>query len=232
MPQAVLLDLDNTAYAYAPCHAAGLAAAWREAVPLQARWHDAAAFGADYASARHAVKSHLEGQAAGHCRRLYFKTLTEAALGRSDLAATELLHAAYWRAYHLEMKLDPGCRAVLVALRERGVRLCWISNFTTGQQVQKLQVLGLLDVADFLVTSEEAHADKPDPRIFALALARLGVEAAQTWMVGDDPRDDMAGGRAAGLTTVWLRRAAGVCPADHTIDNWSQLMDLIAAETM
>ncbi len=227
MPQALLLDLDNTAYAYAPCHAAGLDAAQREAATLRPGWQDAAAFAADYATARHTVKSRLAGQAAGHCRRLYFKAMLETAHGRSDLAATEQLFAAYWRAYLAAMRLDPGCRATLTALRERGVRLCWVSNFTTGQQVEKLRVLGLLEVADFLVTSEEAQADKPDARIFSLALQRLGVPAAHAWMLGDDPLDDIAGARAAGLTTVWLRRVPGESAADHVIDNWPELLDLL-----
>lgn len=227
MPQALLLDLDNTAYAYAPCHAAGLAAAQREAASLRPRWQDAAAFAGDYARSRHAVKSRLAGQAAGHCRRLYFKAMTEAESGRSDLGATERLHAAYWRAYHTEMRIEPGCCETLAALRARGMKLCWVSNFTTGQQVQKLGVLGLLDAANFLVTSEEALADKPDARIFALALEKLGVTAAQAWLLGDDPHDDIAGGKAAGLTTVWLRRGAGQAAADHAIDNWLELLDLL-----
>ncbi|MGO1227384.1 MAG: HAD-IA family hydrolase [Brachybacterium sp.] len=44
---------------------------------------------------------------------------------------------------------------------------------------------------------------KPDPRIFALAVDGLenGIE---TWMVGDHPSADIAGGRAAEFLTGWV----------------------------
>ena len=45
---------------------------------------------------------------------------------------------------------------------------------------------------------------KPDPRIFAIALQRLGVPAASTWYVGDSPHHDLGGASAAGLAQIVL----------------------------
>ena len=44
---------------------------------------------------------------------------------------------------------------------------------------------------------------KPDPRIFAIALQRLGVPAASTWYVGDSPHHDRKAS-AAGLAQIVL----------------------------
>ena len=48
----------------------------------------------------------------------------------------------------------------------------------------------------------EARAAKPDARIFQLALARLGVDAASAVYVGDDRARDVEGARAAGLRAI------------------------------
>jgi HAD superfamily hydrolase (TIGR01509 family) len=65
-----------------------------------------------------------------------------------------------------------------------------------------LEALGLAPLLDVVVLPADAGAAKPDPRIFQLALARLGVAAAEALYVGDDAEDDVAGATAAGLRAV------------------------------
>jgi putative hydrolase of the HAD superfamily len=55
---------------------------------------------------------------------------------------------------------------------------------------------------------------KPEPRAFTALAQALGCDAAQLLYVGDDPRLDVAGARAAGLRTAWLNRFAKPWPAD------------------
>jgi FMN phosphatase YigB (HAD superfamily) len=54
------------------------------------------------------------------------------------------------------------------------------------------------------VDSHVVGVSKPDPRIFAIALDRLGVPATSTWYVGDSPHHDLGGASAAGLGRVYL----------------------------
>ncbi|MFO0810367.1 MAG: HAD-IA family hydrolase [Gemmataceae bacterium] len=189
-PRAILFDLDNTAYAYAPCHAAGLAASGVSA--------------ADYETARAAVKRLVAGTAAEHSRLLYFKTITEQSHGCSKLRTALTLHDAYWRGYFAAMTLRPGCAELLTDLRHAGVRLAWVTNFTTERQIHKLIALGLDEAAEYLVTSEEAGADKPDPRVVGRALALLGVTAEDAVLVGDNEIEDGGAARAAGVPFVWF----------------------------
>ena len=62
--------------------------------------------------------------------------------------------------------------------------------------------LGLAELLGVAMLPAEARVAKPDARIFALALARLGVDAAFAAYVGDDAARDLAGARAAGLAAV------------------------------
>ena len=45
---------------------------------------------------------------------------------------------------------------------------------------------------------------KPHAPIFEMALERLGCRPDEAMMVGDGLTTDVAGGRAAGMATVWL----------------------------
>ena len=229
-PIAVLLDLDNTVYTYAPCHRAGMATAAATAAGMDDRWVDAGTFKADYARARDAAKRRIRHTGAAHCRLLYFKSLIETRVGRTDIDAICRLHDAYWDGYLSAMVLDVGCRVLLDAWRAVGVRTAWVSDFTTERQMLKLRHLGLGDAVDFLVTAEETGAVKPDAGGIDLALEKLGVASSKSvWFVGDDHERDLGAARARGLTAIWFRRnaetTASIAP-DATVDSWAELAAL------
>jgi epoxide hydrolase-like predicted phosphatase len=57
------------------------------------------------------------------------------------------------------------------------------------------------DAFDTMIISAEVKLVKPDPRIFQLALDRLGVEASQTIFI-DDMQRNVEGARAMGLQGI------------------------------
>ena len=59
-----------------------------------------------------------------------------------------------------------------------------------------------------VIGSADAGVSKPDPQIFGLATAALGVAPGQTVHVGDLYEYDILGARAAGLIPVLLERRA------------------------
>ena len=102
--------------------------------------------------------------------------------------------AAAWRA-------RPGARKALLRLRARGIATGVVSNFD-GRLPGILAGLGLAELLGVVMLPGEARAAKPDPRIFALALARLGARPEAACFVGNDRERDLAGARAAGLTAI------------------------------
>jgi HAD superfamily hydrolase (TIGR01450 family) len=73
---------------------------------------------------------------------------------------------------------------------------------------------------------------KPQPPLFRLALARLGLEPAQAAMVGDSVESDVAGGRRAGMRTV-LYAPDGAAPAgaaDAVVRSFAELAALAGVE--
>ena len=93
----------------------------------------------------------------------------------------------------------------LRSVRAAGWPVVIVTNGTEAQQTAKLNHLGLDRLVDGWVISEAVGTRKPDPEIFALAAARVGMPLDGGWMVGDSTAADIAGGAAVGLSTVWLR---------------------------
>jgi HAD superfamily hydrolase (TIGR01509 family) len=97
--------------------------------------------------------------------------------------------------------LKPGAWEVLDELRASGAKLALVSN-TPPTSNYILDRLKLRQRFDAIVFSCDVGFLKPDPRIFKLALNKLGVPAEQAVVVGDKIRTDILGGAILGMRSV------------------------------
>lgn len=130
---------------------------------------------------------------------------------------------ALWGNYRVRMPLlappFPGVLDALTALRASGWRLSVVTNGRVDNQLGKLRRSGILDLLDGWCISEEVKVRKPDPAIFAIACARLGVlSSTQCWVVGDDPVLDINGGKSSGMSTIWVSHGRPWPTADQQAD--------------
>jgi len=127
-------------------------------------------------------------------------------LGVTDEATIERV-AEWRRTYNLPVgfwnTLEPQAPEALALVREAGLRAAVISN-SNGSIRAILSSLGLAAHFDFVLDSSEVGVEKPDPRIFALALGQAGLTPAEAVYVGDLYSVDVRGARAAGLRAVLL----------------------------
>ncbi len=91
------------------------------------------------------------------------------------------------------------------SLRERGFTLGVVSN-AEGRVEQDLARAGFEGLLDVVVDSHVVGVAKPDPRIFAIALVRIGKTPDTAVFLGDVPAVDVEGARAAGIAPVLLDR--------------------------
>ncbi len=98
-------------------------------------------------------------------------------------------------------------REALETLRAHGRRLAVASNFD-GRLHGILRGHGLSGCLDLVWLPGEAGCAKPDPRFLLGACRRLRVEPTEAVLVGDEPEQDLAAGRAAGLATLDVRSLA------------------------
>jgi putative hydrolase of the HAD superfamily len=94
---------------------------------------------------------------------------------------------------------------MLRRLRDAGLRLGIISNFEEWLE-RLLDQLGVRQYFDVRVISGVEGMEKPDPRIFELAMSRAGVDAASSVYVGDSPKFDVEPAAALGMLPVLIDR--------------------------
>jgi putative hydrolase of the HAD superfamily len=125
-------------------------------------------------------------------------------------------------------KLYPEVLPTLRELRSRGLELGIVSNFDS-RLFNVLRGLGIADLFDTVTISSLAHAAKPSPKIFELALKQHAVEPGEALHVGDSVRDDVEGATKAGLSAVLLARQGKPAPPGiQTIRTLDELIPLIA----
>ena len=163
-------------------------------------------------------------------QRSYFEVVLDA-LGLDRAAQTGVLgtlHAenhrrSLWRVMH------PDTPAVLTALAERGLALGVVSN-ADGRVPAALEACGLAPFFRVIVDSHLVGVEKPDPRIFALALDACGARAEEAIYVGDIYEIDVRGARRAGMFPILLDPQGGYGPVDCAcIARLADLLDLLPA---
>ena len=141
-------------------------------------------------------------------------------------AIAEAFHAenrrtSLWRVMHDDTP------AVLDALRTRGLRLAVVSN-ADGRIAAALAASGLDRHFDAIIDSHVVGVEKPDPRIFRLALDQCGVAPHEALFVGDIYEIDVRGARNAGMDAVLIDPLSMYGEVDcRRISRLSELLDLV-----
>jgi putative hydrolase of the HAD superfamily len=217
MVKAVLFDLDGTLF--------DRDSALRELACAQHHTFHAELGGVD---AERYVERLLELDEHGHGDKRNIYPMLVRELGLDPTLADRLLEH-FRDTYARSGKAFDDALPTLGALRARGIAVGLVSNGRVDTQRGKLRRLGLEPYLDVTLISEAEGLRKPDRRIFARALERLGVPAAQAWHIGDHPTADVAGAHAAGLTAVWRYVPYWPEPATRafTIFNLAELLPLL-----
>ena len=132
------------------------------------------------------------------CARVLFGALPVTVSADDDVRTDALLEALRFTAYD-------DARPALMRARGRGARVIVVSNWDVSLP-EVLERVGLAPFVDAIVTSAAVGARKPEPAIFAHALALAGTPPRRALHVGDSLSEDVAGARASGIRPLLLRR--------------------------
>ncbi|MCL4426506.1 MAG: pyrophosphatase PpaX [Firmicutes bacterium] len=128
--------------------------------------------------------------------------------------------------------LFPGVQEVLDALRQRPIPMAIVTSKARRTVCHGLQLFGLKDYFQTLVTTDDIIHPKPHPEPVQVALQRLGIKAAESLMVGDNDTDVLAG-KAAGTQTAaalwgaWKKEALLAAGADYHLESVVDLLKLL-----
>ncbi len=214
-PKVILLDLDDTLLdMYSAMHSSWQEICAEVAPPL----------GGDAASLRETIRRESaifwadeETVAEYRVRPLDSRThivrLSLLAEGLDEAPAEEIAERALRDFLDRLAPFDDSI-ATLETLRSQGYRLGMVTNGSSDTQREKIARWNLEPYFDEIVIESEFGRGKPDPGVFAKALAGTGAAPHEAWMVGDNLYADIGGARGAGIHSVWIHRERLQFPDD------------------
>jgi len=225
MKKVLLLDLDDTLINSTESYAFGQKAAFKYIKKLVPRLTETR-FNKLYQQAKEQTHKQLKHTASSHNRLLYFQKIFETLKLSPNPKQLDEIEDLFWKEANKKLKLYPNVKETLLAIKKHGLKICLVSDLTAEVQMEKLRKLRLNNLIDFIVTSEEAGADKPDPRNFKLALKKSQTKPNEAIMLGDDYVKDILGAKKAGIEGVYCGSKPAP-KADYQIQSFKELLPII-----
>jgi len=150
-----------------------------------------------------------------------------AAHGLADPELRARLLQLYW-----ELDAFPEVPGMLRALRAQGRTTAILSNASPDMLRAAVASAGIGGALDASLSAESAGVFKPDPAVYALVGAVLGVARREVLFVSSNGWDAWAA-TAFGFRTVWANRGDApvdrlTTPPDHVVRDLAELPELVA----
>lgn len=146
-------------------------------------------------------------------------------------------------AYHQEkiesIKLYNDVKPCLKELKARGIKSAIISDGIPIKQYEKILRLGIDDLIDLTIISDEIGIRKPNPKLFDHCLKRFGFAGEETIYVGDRIDKDIIPALLNNIHSVYIHRGGkydtyktgfkipeGTKP-DYEISDLNEIFDII-----
>ncbi|WP_297815139.1 YjjG family noncanonical pyrimidine nucleotidase [uncultured Lactobacillus sp.] len=100
-------------------------------------------------------------------------------------------------------QLLPGVEDTLIYAKKAGYKLTILSNGEKYMQRHRLELAGIKQYFDLIVTSEEAHYSKPDPHAFDYFFSHTQIGPTETVFFGDGLQSDILGAEKYGFDSIW-----------------------------
>jgi putative hydrolase of the HAD superfamily len=209
LPYAVLFDLDDTLIrAYAQPEEAWTRLLHVFAVELDA--HDPEAIDRVRQLVMEESRNFWNNQASAAkwrlnipgARRLAVRAGLER-LGRPDDDLADRIADAFTELRRSEYRLYPDALATVDALRDKGVKLALVTNGASEMQRPKIARFDLEHRFDHIQIEGEFGQGKPELAVYRNALQKLGCEACDAWMVGDNYEWEVVAPQKLGMCGIW-----------------------------
>ncbi len=109
----------------------------------------------------------------------------------------------YWYDHFGEYQIVSDDAYEVLSELKMNYKLGILSNGSSKSQHSKITSSGLEPLFDFVIVCGDYDIQKPDQRIFQIALDKLGTKAEDTYMVGDTFFSDISGAIRSGIKPIW-----------------------------
>ena len=115
----------------------------------------------------------------------------------------------YWRTYAAQSPPFQDAEPTLMRLKKAGFRIGMVSDSdgTPGMKRKRIRMQGFRTFLETIVVAgEDTPKVKPSKAPFLLVARRLGLSPKNCVYIGDNPRTDIDGAKAAGMVMIRIRR--------------------------
>ena len=89
-----------------------------------------------------------------------------------------------------------------------------------------LEMIGISDYFDYILTPAELNTHKPDPLMFEAAVKATGFKAGEICHVGDHPINDVKASYEFGNKSIWFKENGKELDLDIEVPSFSHWRDL------
>src|SRR5712692_2700674 len=139
--------------------------------------------------------------------RVLTHLLRDRGIPAEPVEAKRLLRRA-WGEWQAHARLCEGVtKEWLVEIRRLTAGIAAVTDGDQEDVSRLMEETGLDLYFDFVITSEEVRAYKPNPKVYQAAMDRMNAPSDRSLFVSDSPLD-LVGAAAVGMGCVWLSRNA------------------------
>ncbi|MFY7843426.1 MAG: YjjG family noncanonical pyrimidine nucleotidase [Rhabdochlamydiaceae bacterium] len=125
----------------------------------------------------------------------------------------------------------PHAKEALIALGKL-YKIVIVTNGFTDIQKRKCQKMGLYDLIDLLIVSQEWGVSKPNPKIFQKAIESVGCYSEKALVIGDSLESDHKGAVNAGVDFCWVnikkeKKEFGVSAPKYEVSSIKELIAIL-----
>ena len=143
-------------------------------------------------------------------------------LGWDKKQEEEFIIAA--KKWSTSMEFIPDIIKVLTALKKDGSKLALLTN----THILEIDIYDKLDIGkyfDIVIMSHKIGIAKPDPKIFNIALQKLGSSSKDTMMIGDNLEKDIIGAEKVGVNALLFDIKQRHPDYKNSIISWKEFID-------
>ena len=154
----------------------------------------------------------------------YGHPVTEASTARMRESIDAQFYDA-WKQSFLSIKAYAHMREALLMAKDEGLQIVVFSDFPVEK---KLETLGIADLVDVALSSEDSGYLKPSANAFSYLLDHVEAPPSEVLYVGDSYSKDCQGAKRSGMLSALITSSKrGYPDADLVISSWKEFISLV-----
>ena len=180
-----------------------------------------------YFKARQEIGERYGETPPAHNRLLYFQRMFET-LNIDNLQYALKAYNLYWDTFIDNMIVFEGVYEFFETLSKQ--KICFVTDMMADIQYRKVIKMGFDKYVNLMATCEESGKDKPAPESFILGLKKVGLNADEVCMIGDNFEKDIVGAVNLGIESIWFDRKNGRQPDNKMVtrvESFKEMAELL-----